>query len=148
MRKCKCKYNNACLAVRQDRQAKLRDETGKKIEECVAYKVKSGLENKDNEVKEKSNKVLRLDIKGIQCDNPKCDYLNGEVSIEDYEKWINKKCPKCGEILLTKEEYEIAKSIMNLTEHINGVVGLDLSTGKDKSIRVKIGTGKLGFTEE
>lgn len=46
MRKCECKYNNVCLAVRQDRQAKLRDETGKKIKECAAYKVRSGLENK------------------------------------------------------------------------------------------------------
>lgn len=44
----------------------------------------------------------------VQCDNPECDYTV-PTSIENPddcgEDYINKPCPKCGENLLTMEDY-------------------------------------------
>lgn len=45
---------------------------------------------------------LRIQIRGIKCDNPNCDFSDMTVKYEDYDKWLNKPCPKCGHNLLTK----------------------------------------------
>jgi hypothetical protein len=55
-------------------------------------------------------------IEGIKCDNPNCDYRNDDVAFEDYSKWINASCPKCGENLLTEQDYNFTKII---TEKMN-----------------------------
>jgi hypothetical protein len=44
-------------------------------------------------------------ISGLKCDNPKCDWSE-EVSVDDYMSWIEKPCPKCGEVVLTQKDYE------------------------------------------
>jgi ssDNA-binding Zn-finger/Zn-ribbon topoisomerase 1 len=41
----------------------------------------------------------------LKCDNPVCDFQR-EVSLEDSAKWIGVPCPKCGQTLLTKEDFE------------------------------------------
>ena len=49
----------------------------------------------------------RLVIKGLKCDNPKCDYIdNNSPDMSQYHNYVNTKCPKCGENLLTYEAYE------------------------------------------
>lgn len=60
---------------------------------------------------------LEIKIGGLKCDNPKCDYTNMDIKAEDYEKWVEAKCPKCGEILLTKKDY-------NNTRFLFGIVDL------------------------
>ena len=42
---------------------------------------------------------------GIQCDNPSCDWEDETVTFENSKEWINRPCPKCGENLLTEEDY-------------------------------------------
>lgn len=54
-------------------------------------------------------KAATLTISGIKCDNPTCDYRNEEVSLTDYEQWLNKPCPCCGEVLLTEEDFNTVK---------------------------------------
>lgn len=56
---------------------------------------------------------------GLKCDNPKCDYVDIGISMEDYKNWVNKPCPKCGEVLLTKQDYDAVQQIL----HIIGTVG-------------------------
>lgn len=41
-------------------------------------------------------KAIVTHIQGIKCDNKDCDFKDMSVSYEDYPKWINKPCPKCG----------------------------------------------------
>lgn len=65
--------------------------------------------------------ALELNIHGIKCDNPDCDYNDMTVRVENYDKWLNKPCPKCGENLLTEKDYESVKVIMSLTENINNI---------------------------
>lgn len=48
----------------------------------------------------------------IKCDNSSCDYVVNNVKWEDTESYLNKPCPKCGENLLTEEDYEIFNFFM------------------------------------
>lgn len=43
---------------------------------------------------------------GLICDNPKCDFEDATIKIDDYAKAINKFCPRCGENLLTQQDFE------------------------------------------
>jgi hypothetical protein len=60
-----------------------------------------------------------IDISGIQCDTPGCDYRDMEVLFEDYPKWVNKPCPKCGANLLTQECYDECVAMVQTVEIIN-----------------------------
>ena len=52
-------------------------------------------------------KLIEKQQNSLVCDNPKCDYTVD--CTDDTEKslvlFIDKPCPKCGETLLTKEDY-------------------------------------------
>ena len=56
----------------------------------------------------------------VICDNPKCDYLF-EHCIEDKYliMFVNQKCPKCGEILLTMEDYITHQKLVRTVDFIN-----------------------------
>ena len=58
---------------------------------------------------------------GIECDNPKCDYVKEDVEVSDYHNWLNKPCPKCGENLLTQEDYDKIQIFMGLVDMFNEI---------------------------
>lgn len=58
-------------------------------------------------------------VNGIKCDNPDCDYTNRKVTLKNFEKYLNKPCPKCGCILLTETDYRAIKKILKMTKLIN-----------------------------
>ncbi len=49
---------------------------------------------------------MELEISGIKCDTPHCNYRDDSVKFEDYNKWINRPCPICARNLLTQQDYE------------------------------------------
>ncbi len=53
---------------------------------------------------------------GLICDNPSCDWVDMTIKEEDMHIHINAKCPKCGDIILTQEDYDHG---VNLTKAIN-----------------------------
>ena len=57
-----------------------------------------------------------MEFKDIKCDNAKCDHYE-EVDFEDYPKYVNKPCPKCGDNLLTREDYN--KCLIMLKHYYN-----------------------------
>ena len=65
------------------------------------------------------NNVVSCVGGGIKCDNPKCDYCDLTVKIEEYKSWINKPCPKCGNNLLTKQDYKNVQTILRLAQMVN-----------------------------
>lgn len=67
------------------------------------------------------DKALTLDIHGIKCDNKDCNYKDMSVKMEDYDKWLNKPCPECGQNLLTQEDYDISNEFVKLTNMINKI---------------------------
>lgn len=60
-----------------------------------------------------------LSISGLKCDNPKCDYKDDSVKFEDYVNYIDKECPKCGESLLTQEDYDSVVNIVDAVDIMN-----------------------------
>ena len=50
-----------------------------------------------------------LQLGGLKCDNPKCFYRDETIQISEYSEWVDKPCPSCGEILLTKEDMNTVK---------------------------------------
>jgi hypothetical protein len=75
---------------------------------------------------------------GIKCDNPKCDFLDKDVAVADYPGWVNKPCPKCGENLLTEEDYNNTKLLLGMADLINGLTPEELKEFNDA----------MGFTVE
>jgi hypothetical protein len=69
----------------------------------------------------KQIKNVEMDIGGLQCDNPTCDWVDMSISVEDYEEWVNGKCPICGEIVLTEDEYNQTKKLLLSVDMINNL---------------------------
>lgn len=65
--------------------------------------------------------ALEMNIGGIKCDNPKCDFTDMSVQVEDYKQWLNKPCPECGENLLTEEDYRNTQFLVGLVELVNSI---------------------------
>lgn len=67
------------------------------------------------------NDAIEMNIRGIQCDNPKCDFRDMNVKYEDHESWLNKPCPKCGENLLTEKDYKSCKRLIKAIRFFNKI---------------------------
>lgn len=66
-------------------------------------------------------KNLELKESGLKCDNTECDWRDDSVVFDNYKEWINKPCPKCGENVLTEEDYELAEVLRKTAEFINSL---------------------------
>lgn len=55
---------------------------------------------------------LFASIGGIQCDNKACDFTDLSVKVQDYDKWLNKPCPKCSSNLLTQSDYDSVQQML------------------------------------
>jgi hypothetical protein len=64
---------------------------------------------------------IQLLESGLKCDNPKCDWEDRTIPHSDYEKCIDKPCPKCGENILTKEDYSNAKLFHSVVDLVNSL---------------------------
>ncbi len=56
---------------------------------------------------------------GLVCDNPECDWEDKNITFENLEEWLNKPCPKCGQNLLTEEDFLNAQILRKSVEFIN-----------------------------
>ncbi|HWY35832.1 MAG TPA: hypothetical protein VNX68_14410 [Nitrosopumilaceae archaeon] len=62
---------------------------------------------------------LEVQISGIKCDVPHCNYRDDDVKFVDYPEYINKRCPACGANLLTQECYDKTVRIYKITNRLN-----------------------------
>lgn len=70
-----------------------------------------------------TNQVITIKVSGIRCDNKDCNYEDNTVTRLNYPEYIDKPCPKCGDILLTQKDFEAFASIENMVADFN----LDMS---------------------
>lgn len=64
--------------------------------------------------------LIEIKGSGLTCDNKNCDYVDKTVlSTDNLEPFINKPCPKCGENLLTLEDYQLNAKVLELINSIN-----------------------------
>lgn len=66
-----------------------------------------------------------IDVEGLMCDNEKCDYKDDSIPYEEYENYINKGCPKCGENLLTQFDYDFVENLVEEAKLIAHVVNME-----------------------
>lgn len=91
--------------------------------------------------------AMKLDIKGIKCDN--CDYKNEDVKLEEYEKWLNKPCPKCGNNLLTQEDLDSVTKFKAIVDTFNEILPKPNGNEKKATFNLEMnGTGDIGFKLE
>jgi len=69
------------------------------------------------------------------------------VQFEDYEQWLNKPCPDCGCNLLTKQDYDTVKVLIDLTAIVNEEVS-GVAEG-EQLLKMSVefnGTGSVAFS--
>jgi hypothetical protein len=65
---------------------------------------------------------MPLNISGLKCDY--CDYRDDSVPYSAYQKSIGKPCPKCGENLLTQQEFEKCERILKRVSRFEKVLSV------------------------
>lgn len=68
-----------------------------------------------------------VNIMGLQCDNPNCDWSDMSIPFSEYEGSIGKPCLKCGENLLTQEDYDSYVQMIDAVEIMNKFSEEDLN---------------------
>lgn len=90
--------------------------------------------------------AIEMKIGGIKCDNPNCSFRDDSAKVEDYKKWLNKPCPKCGQNLLTEEDYNNTLFLIEMTKTINNIFPKVDDNEKVSDMTVEMnGTGELKF---
>lgn len=95
-------------------------------------------------------KPITLDIKGIKCDAPLCDYKDMTVAF-DMEKYHNAPCPKCGANLFTDADYKAMKKMLHRIKVINFIFSPFMHKLDAKVHRFKMdmnGTGEVKVTKD
>lgn len=62
-------------------------------------------------------KACEFIIGGLNCDS--CSYRDENVSVFEFEDWIDKPCPECGKSLLTPEDYKSTLALIGIAALTN-----------------------------
>jgi hypothetical protein len=80
--------------------------------------------------------AIQCKIKGLKCDAEGCGYEDHDTRYEDYEKYVNAPCPKCGANLLTEADLAATKAIIAGADWLNQMVGDVPEGGKQINVRM------------
>jgi len=88
----------------------------------------------------------------IQCDNETCDYVipYSEEIENNTAAFINAPCPKCGENLLTEQDYLLEQRLIKTINWINkwfSWITIFSAEKKTQSTKVHIYDGKINIKE-
>lgn len=86
---------------------------------------------------------MKVEIGGLKCDNELCDYNDPSVRVEDYYLHVDKGCPKCGENILTKADFDMVEKLLDAEQIINYAC-FDESADTQARVGLSLdGSGKL-----
>lgn len=66
-------------------------------------------------------KNVEILSEGLKCDNSGCDWKDTTINFENYGDWINRPCPKCGENVLTFQDYKNAEMLREMYNYLNSL---------------------------
>lgn len=66
-----------------------------------------------------NDKIMETHISGLKCDNPKCDWKDMSIPLNEYPNWVGKRCPKCGEVVLTEKDWNTVQKLICIENFIN-----------------------------
>lgn len=88
--------------------------------------------------------ALELQVLGIKCDNENCDYKNEDVKVGEFDEWLNKPCPECGENLLTEADLKAMKFLLKITNFLNRILPKPKESDKKAVMNIEMdGTGNM-----
>jgi hypothetical protein len=75
-------------------------------------------------------KAIEYHISGLKCDVEGCGYTDDDAKFEDYPKYLNKPCPKCGANLLTEADLKATQALTSMADWVNAL-GIEASAGSE-----------------
>jgi hypothetical protein len=89
-------------------------------------------------------KNVQYELNGLRCDE--CDWKDETIPLDDYEKWLDKPCPKCGAIVLTHEQLGYLYMMIEIADVMNELDipidpnddKVDMSISIDGSANIKL----------
>ena len=92
--------------------------------------------------------AITLEISGLKCDNPTCNYKDMTIDVKDYEQYIDSPCPKCEANLLTKKDCKETQRMLKMVKVLNKIFPKRQDDSADNSMKVNMnGTGKVEFEQ-
>jgi len=91
-------------------------------------------------------KNIEIEDTGLQCDN--CDWKDKSITFDIYKNWIDKPCPKCGENVLTEEDYTNAETLRNAIDILNSLSPDELEAMNKLAIESGIDYKNLPFLKD
>lgn len=79
-----------------------------------------------DKMKEMKEQNITVTESGLKCDNPSCDWTGPDIRFPEYREWVNKPCPKCGENVLTMDDYERAEVLRMSIDIANSMTDEDM----------------------
>ena len=73
---------------------------------------------------------IEIKSSGLKCDNVACDWADTTIEISAMSDWINRPCPKCGENVLTYNDFLNVQTVMAVIEHVNSLPKSDKDQGE------------------
>jgi transcription initiation factor IIE alpha subunit len=96
----------------------------------------------------KEELMIQHTSSGLVCDNPACDYENKEVQVEQLLEWVNVPCPKCGENLLTEDDYDRTMKLFALIDVMNDLTEEELEEIQNSLAIAGVEVPKIDDIEE
>lgn len=89
--------------------------------------------------------MAKVEISGLQCDKPDCNYVDPTIKVEDYKDYINFPCPVCGSSLLTQFDYDQVQLVLRMAETLphdpNDKTQCSIILSGDDSVKTRCGNG-------
>jgi hypothetical protein len=73
--------------------------------------------------RERKMQAITYEIGGLECDAEGCDYEDTEAKFEEYDKYLNQPCPKCGANLLTEADLKSTRLMVGAANLLNEFLG-------------------------
>jgi phage FluMu protein Com len=62
-------------------------------------------------------KNIQYVLNGLRCDQ--CNWVDENIPLDDFDKWLDKPCPKCGAIVLTHEQLGHLYMMLEIADVMN-----------------------------
>jgi hypothetical protein len=96
----------------------------------------------------KEELMIQHTSSGLVCDNPACDYENKEVQVEQLLEWVNVPCPKCGDNLLTEDDYDRTMKLFAVIDVLNDLTEEELEEIQNSLAIAGVEVPKIDDIEE
>ncbi len=74
----------------------------------------------------KFNENMDMDVHGLKCDNPGCNWNDMSISFDEYPSYVNHPCPECGENILKEDDYQQLVQMKQAVSTLNSMSEEDI----------------------